>query len=130
MAIAYKHHGPGSTVQFSHYISQRLGELRDCVGHSEDEKFMWEPLKSTEDVPQSVLAHISSRCDKLSERIRTDKSEVQMLLELRAFLEPCQKCGGLGKLRHMVAQDHSKTEICPDCRGHGTRKESKKKTPS
>lgn len=85
MVEAYEHLGAGSTVQVSHYASERLYEIKEKIRRLEAERGMWE----------GILARFEpcQNCGGLGELRVFDEGETQ------ARRQTCEECNGDGRAR-------------------------------
>jgi|GEM_PF-4111747 len=71
------------------------------------------------DTRERILTFGRSRISEIEEAIGNLKAEKTMWGDIIEMQDPCDKCGGFGKLREHIAQDESRLVDCGVCEGSG-----------
>ena len=70
---------------------------------------------------ERILTFGKSRISEINGEIGDLEAEKVMWEDIIEMQDPCERCGGFGKLRHHIAQDETRYEDCPACKGSGKR---------
>lgn len=66
-----------------------------------------------------IVDFAHQRVSELQSEIGTRKNELEMWNGLLKALKLCKGCNGMGKIRHIIAQDESELLTCEKCKGSG-----------